>query len=175
MNEIGMGLTNPLVENEQTRSLRRPGYVGLELPGLESRLVPLEDEGVDHPRVVDKMLEKPGCFQVRGPTVFAGYYNRPEATAEAFTADGWFRTGDTVVYDSEANSYRHLGRSSVDIMQPPKLSTSLPYAPQYIHSRYVPATTIIFGMVSLEIVVETKVPVLSTIFLFACDRTKQGR
>ena len=42
-----------------------------------------------------------GEIQVRGDTVTPGYWNRPEATAEAFTADGWFRTGDLAVLDDE--------------------------------------------------------------------------
>ena len=51
---------------------------------------------------------------MRGPQVFAGYWDRPEATAEAFV-DGWFRTGDVAVRDPEG--YRLLGRSSVDILK----------------------------------------------------------
>ncbi|HUF76346.1 MAG TPA: hypothetical protein VMM35_08710, partial [Longimicrobiales bacterium] len=57
----------------------------------------------------------PGHVQVRGPTVFARYWERPEETAAAFTADGWFRTGDQAVVEDGA--YRILGRSSVDILK----------------------------------------------------------
>jgi len=39
-------------------------------------------------------LEATGELQVKGNNVFKEYFNRPEATAEAFTADGWFKTGD---------------------------------------------------------------------------------
>lgn len=42
-----------------------------------------------------------GDLQVRGAVVFPGYYNNPEATAEAFTSDGWFRTGDRAIIDAE--------------------------------------------------------------------------
>ena len=51
---------------------------------------------------------------MRGPQVFAGYWERPDATAEAFV-DGWFRTGDVAVH--EPGGYRLLGRSSVDIIK----------------------------------------------------------
>ena len=57
---------------------------------------------------------EPGELLVRGPQVFAGYWQRPEATAAAFT-DGWFRTGDVAVREPEG--YRLLGRSSVDIIK----------------------------------------------------------
>jgi len=101
MTEIGMALSNPLVGE------RRPGFVGTPLPGVEVRLA---DEA-DHP--VGPGI--PGEVQVRGRTVFASYWQRPEETLAAFTPDGWFRTGDLAVI--ERGAWRILGRSSVDILK----------------------------------------------------------
>jgi malonyl-CoA/methylmalonyl-CoA synthetase len=101
MTEIGMALSNPF------HGERRPGAVGLALPGVEVRLkaetgaiVTAEDE--------------PGEIQVRGAGVFRAYWNRPEASAESFD-DGWFRTGDMAV--RERGYYRIMGRLSVDILK----------------------------------------------------------
>jgi malonyl-CoA/methylmalonyl-CoA synthetase len=101
MTEIGMALSNPLV------GARRPGFVGTPLPGVEVRLADEADRPVE-PGV-------PGEVQVRGPTVFSSYWQRPEETLAAFTADGWFRTGDLAVV--ERGAWRILGRSSVDILK----------------------------------------------------------
>ncbi len=101
MTEIGMGLSNPY------RGDRVPGSVGMPLPQVEVRLV--GDDGESAAEGV------PGEIQVRGPTVFVEYWERPEETAEAFTDDGWFRTGDTAVV--EDGRYRILGRTSVDILK----------------------------------------------------------
>jgi malonyl-CoA/methylmalonyl-CoA synthetase len=57
----------------------------------------------------------PGEIQVSGPTVFREYWHRPDATRDAFTADGWFRTGD--VATRSAGVYRILGRASLDIIK----------------------------------------------------------
>ena len=51
----------------------------------------------------------PGEFQVKGECVFAGYYKNPEATAEAFTEDGWFHTGDLGTMDKD-NTLFLVGR-----------------------------------------------------------------
>ena len=100
MTEIGMALSNPL------HGERRPGFVGVPLPGVEVRLVG-EDGAAVEPGT-------PGEIEVRGPNVFLEYWRRPEATAESFR-DGWFRTGDVAAV--EDGYYRILGRRSVDILK----------------------------------------------------------
>ena len=100
MTEIGMALSNP-IDGE-----RRPGFVGTPLPGVEVRIV---DE-----RAAEVPDGTPGELEVRGPSVFHEYWQRPEETRNAFR-DGWFRTGDVAVLDNGA--YRLLGRTSVDIIK----------------------------------------------------------
>jgi malonyl-CoA/methylmalonyl-CoA synthetase len=100
MTELGMVLSNTL-------SRRVPGHVGEPMPGMEVRVVDEQDHAVPE--------GEPGELLVRGPQVFAGYWERPDATAAAFTDDGWFRTGDVAVHEPEG--YRLLGRSSVDIIK----------------------------------------------------------
>ena len=73
---------------------RLPGRVGWALPGIEARL-----DGDD------------GEILIRGPQVFAGYWNRPDATEDALTEDGWFRTGDLGRIDDEDGSLEITGRS----------------------------------------------------------------
>ena len=80
---------------------RRPGSVGWPVPFLEMRLEG-EDGGEAGPG-------RPGELLLRGPQVFAGYLRSPERTAEAFTPDGWLRTGDLAVRDADG-AYRICGR-----------------------------------------------------------------
>jgi fatty acid CoA ligase FadD36 len=89
---------------------RRPGWVGLPLDGIESRLVDESGAPVAHDG------ETIGRLEVRGPTLFDGYLNLPEATAEAFTSDGWYRTGDVAVIDG-GGMHRIVGRESVDLIK----------------------------------------------------------
>ncbi len=89
---------------------RRAGWVGLPLAGVQTRLL---DEG-GGPAPHDG--ETVGRLQVRGPTMFDGYLNRPDATAEAFDADGWYRTGDVAVVDG-GGMHRIVGRESVDLIK----------------------------------------------------------
>jgi len=56
-------------------------------------------------------LGEGGGVEVTGPNVFAGYWERPEANAEAFTPDGWFRTGDIGELDADGH-LRLVGRAS---------------------------------------------------------------
>jgi fatty acid CoA ligase FadD36 len=89
---------------------RRPGWVGLPLAGVSTRLV--DDDGAE----VSHDGETIGRLEVRGPTLFDGYLNRPDATAEVFDADGWYRTGDMAVVDG-AGMHRIVGRESVDLIK----------------------------------------------------------
>ncbi|NNF26813.1 MAG: AMP-binding protein, partial [Gemmatimonadetes bacterium] len=100
MTEIGMGLSNPL------HGERRPGHVGLPLPGVDARIVGKDGDPVP--------AGESGEIEVRGPQVFAEYWRRPEETRAAFR-QGWFRTGDEGVLSD--GYYRILGRRSVDILK----------------------------------------------------------
>jgi malonyl-CoA/methylmalonyl-CoA synthetase len=89
---------------------RRAGYVGRPVPGVEIRLV--DDEGAVLPGDDDATI---GEIEVRGPNLFTGYLNRPDATEEAFR-DGWFRTGDMAT--RAADGYvRIVGRRSTDLIK----------------------------------------------------------
>ncbi|SDG56179.1 malonyl-CoA/methylmalonyl-CoA synthetase [Lentzea fradiae] len=87
---------------------RRPGAVGLPLPGVEVRLAGDDGAVLDEPGAI-------GEIQVRGQNLFTEYLNRPDATAEAF-ADGWFRTGDVGTRDPDGY-YRIVGRKATDIIK----------------------------------------------------------
>ena len=89
---------------------RRAGWVGLPVAGVETVLV--DDDGAPVPHDGETV----GRLQVRGPTLFDGYLNRPDATAEAFDDDGWYRTGDVAVVDG-AGMHRIVGRESVDLIK----------------------------------------------------------
>ncbi|XP_066099538.1 malonate--CoA ligase ACSF3, mitochondrial [Saccopteryx bilineata] len=122
MTEIGMALSNPL-----TAAARVPGSVGTPLPGVEVRIVSenpqkegcpyiLHAEGNEKDtKVTPEFKEKEGELLVRGPSVFREYWDKPEETKKAFTSDGWFKTGDTVVFKD--SSYWIRGRTSVDIIK----------------------------------------------------------
>ena len=80
--------------------------VGVPLPGVDVRLVDEHGEAVPD--------GTPGELEVRGPSVFLEYWQRPDETRAAFR-DGWFRTGDVAVLEDA--SFRLLGRTSVDIVK----------------------------------------------------------
>lgn len=88
----------------------RAGWVGTPVDGVETRL--RAEDGGPVPHDGDSL----GRLEVRGATVFDGYLNRPDATAEAWTDDGWFRTGDIAVVDAQGR-HRIVGRESVDLIK----------------------------------------------------------
>ena len=99
MSETIMLTSNPCLPDDrhlnpqgQPETERRGGTVGFALPGVGLRV--MTDKGT--PVEGDDI----GNIQVKGPNVFAGYWRMPEKTAEEFTADGWFKTGDVGKVDS---------------------------------------------------------------------------
>ena len=84
-----------------------PGTVGRPLRGTELRLAPLADGPAE---------DGLGAVEVRGPGLFDGYLNRPDATAAAHTADGWFATGD-IGRLTPSGALALVGRSSTDLIK----------------------------------------------------------
>jgi malonyl-CoA/methylmalonyl-CoA synthetase len=90
MTETVMNVSNPY-DGE-----RRPGTVGIPLPEVDVRVAAGRDD--------------PGEIEIRGPNVFRGYWNMDAATANAFTRDGWFKSGDIGEWDADGY-LRIVGRS----------------------------------------------------------------
>lgn len=138
MSEIGMAISNPLVEGPMKKRLAN--HVGQPLPGVAIRItqnsrVVLEargeynkgfwsenpDEAPADPQMTTDALDENGMtignLEVKGDNVFQEYFNKPEETKKEFTSDGWFKTGDCVAYDSTTKSFKIMGRDSVDIIK----------------------------------------------------------
>ncbi|MGX1490053.1 acyl-CoA synthetase [Streptomyces tendae] len=106
------GMTETLMNTSvRADGERRAGTVGVPLPGVELRLV--EEDGTP---LTSYDGESVGEIQVRGPNLFTEYLNRPDATRDAFTADGWFRTGDMAVRDPDGY-VRIVGRKATDLIK----------------------------------------------------------
>jgi fatty acid CoA ligase FadD36 len=139
------GMTESLITVAvRARGERRPGWVGLPLPTVETRLRDVDDgddgdetgsggaggpggEGPSGGAAVSgggrgssgdvpTDGETIGELQVRGATMFDGYLGQAAATAASWTADGWFRTGDAAVIDPDG-WHRIVGRRSVDLIK----------------------------------------------------------
>ena len=83
MSETAMLTSNPCAAAD---GARRGGTVGLPLPGVQLRIHDEKGQPLRHGEI--------GGIEVKGPNVFKGYWRMPEKTAEEFTTDGWFKTGD---------------------------------------------------------------------------------
>jgi acyl-CoA synthetase (AMP-forming)/AMP-acid ligase II len=98
---VRYGLTETGLNVSHVATDIRPGSVGIPFPGVLVRLW------------AESAPARPGAdgeIQVRGPHVFRGYAGSPSATAEAFTADGWFRTGDIGRIDPSTGHLEIRGR-----------------------------------------------------------------
>lgn len=131
MTEVGMALSCGLADID-----RIDGAVGWPLPSVEARLVDADTDEVIPPSAALSLEdaktqpEKSGEIQLRGPTIFRGYWRNPEATRKEFTPDGWFKTGDIAVRRhvpgagegssgdwAKGPAFFILGRKSADIIK----------------------------------------------------------
>jgi malonyl-CoA/methylmalonyl-CoA synthetase len=108
MSETVMLTSNPYAADSrfQHQSERRAGTVGFPLPGVSLRIAGEDGKVLPTGEI--------GGIQVKGPNVFAGYWRMPEKTAEEFTADGYFKTGD--VGKQDERGYVHIVGRSKDLI-----------------------------------------------------------
>jgi long-chain acyl-CoA synthetase len=89
----GLSETSPVASFNHPGRERKPGSIGTPIEGVQMKLVDLHRQ--------DSEPGEPGEIAIRGHNVMKGYWNRPEATAEAIDADGWFYSGDIARIDEE--------------------------------------------------------------------------
>lgn len=91
----GMTESSPVALGNPFHPIRRNGSIGVPFPSTLMKVVDLDDPSVE--------VEQgdPGELLIKGPQVFAGYWNNPEETAKTLTAGGWLRTGDVVTVDAD--------------------------------------------------------------------------
>ena len=93
----GLSETSPVASFNHPGRERKPGSIGTPIRGVEMRVVDASGAEVPHGEV--------GEIAIRGHNIMKGYLNRPEATAEAVSDDGWFRTGDIGRVDEDGYYY----------------------------------------------------------------------
>ncbi len=89
----GLSETSPVASFNHPDRERKPGSIGTPIEGVEMKVVDDDDNEVPQ--------GEPGEIVIRGHNVMKGYWRRPEATEEAISADGWFRTGDMATVDED--------------------------------------------------------------------------
>lgn len=130
LTETGMNISNPL------KGERRMGSVGLPLPGVKARIVDPETEEI----LPDG---KVGTVQVRGPNVFKGYWRQLEKTAEAFSPDGWLRTGDLGL--REPDGYYTLKGRTKDLIITGGLNVYPPEVERVLNEHHTVKTSAVIG------------------------------
>jgi long-chain acyl-CoA synthetase len=89
----GMSETCAIASFNRPDRERKPGSIGIPVPGVEMKVVDAEGNEVPQGEV--------GEILIRGPVVMKGYWNRPDATAETIDADGWLHSGDMASVDED--------------------------------------------------------------------------
>jgi len=149
LERYGMSETIMLTSNPY-QGERRGGTVGVPLPGVDLRV--LNELGQPVP------AGEIGDIQVKGPNVFAGYWRMPEKTAQEFTADGFFKTGD--VGKQEADGFVTIVGRSKDLIisggynvYPAELESLINDLPGVAESAVVGVPHVDFGEVGVAVVV----------------------
>jgi len=152
MSETTMLTSNPYGPDARFggQDERRGGTVGFPLPGVDLRIAGATDQPLPAGEI--------GSIQVRGASVFGGYWRMPEKTAQEFTADGWFRTGD--VGQMDARGYVHIVGRSKDLIisggynvYPAEIESFLNELPGVAESAVVGVPHPDFGEVGVAVVV----------------------
>lgn len=141
LTETSMNTSNPLT------GVRKPGTVGMPLPDVDLRIESTEAGAA-------------GEIQVKGPNVFKGYWGLKEKTADAFTTDGYFRTGD--LGEIDADGYVTIVGRSKDLIisgglniYPKEIETVIDAQPEVDESAVIGLPDPDFGERVIAIVVET--------------------
>ena len=149
LERYGMSETIMLTSNPYAGE-RRGGTVGAALPGVQLRIVNEQGQPVPAGEI--------GDIQVKGPNVFAGYWRMPEKTAQEFTADGFFKTGDVGTQDLDG-FVTIVGRSKDLIISggynvyPAELESFINDLPGVLESAVVGVPHADFGEVGVAVVV----------------------
>ena len=152
MSETIMLTSNPYQQDARHggQDERRGGTVGFALPGVGLRVVGDDGQPLG--------AGETGNIQVSGPNVFKGYWRMPEKTAEEFTPDGWFKTGDVGVVD-ERGYVRIVGRSKDLIISggynvyPAEVEATINELPGVMESALVGVPHPDFGEVGVAVVI----------------------
>ncbi|MFA9273242.1 MAG: malonyl-CoA synthase [Candidatus Aquirickettsiella gammari] len=149
LERYGMSETTMLVSNPY-QGERKAGTVGLPLPGVDVRVVNSE--------AVICNAGEIGDIQVKGQNVFQGYWRMPEKTAEEFTSDGYFRTGDVGKFDSDG--YLSIVGRSKDLIisggynvYPKEIESVIDDMPEVIESAVIGLTHADFGEAVCAVIV----------------------
>jgi len=163
MSEAGIITSNPL-EGE-----RRGGTVGKPLRDVQVRVGDAEDRPLAQGEA--------GGVQIRGPSVFKGYWNLPEKTREEFTADGWFRTGDVGRFDEDG--YLSIVGRAKDLIitggynvYPKEIELVLDALPDIVESAVIGVPHPDFGEAVTAVVVAAKGACLDESALIAALKTQ---
>ncbi|WP_295959952.1 malonyl-CoA synthase [Rhodoferax sp.] len=168
MSETAMLTSNPYRADDGER---RGGTVGFPLPGVQLRVV----DGANQPLPTGEI----GGIQVRGPNVFQGYWRMPEKTAEEFTVDGFFKTGD--VGQIDARGYVHIVGRSKDLIisggynvYPAEVEAAINELPGVAESAVVGVPHADFGEVGVAVVIAQAGAVIDPVQILAALKARMA-